>query len=467
MSLSLGLDTAVKALRAHQLAVDVASHNIANAQTPGFSRQRVILRQDGLTAADRYSHDTLLGKAGMGVTATNVDRVRDLFLDYQARQTSSAKNQYDAFSTALGRAELTFNEPGENGIQALLGQFFDAWHDVVNDPESPAARTALVHATTTLASNIQRASQDLDTLRTDVNQNVVALKDEINSRAAEISNLNRQIVQVEAGGDAANDLRDRRDLLLDQLSGIAQISYSETATHSVSVYLGNHELVSEYAYHAVDAVNDAAHAGMQKLVFQSDGLDVTSTSGKLRGLYDARDNAIPAVQDKLDTLASGMITQVNTLHKVGYGLDDSTGLDFFTGTGASDIELNAILAGDPQKIAVSSAAGTVGNADNGLAIADLQQNSMVGPGNASFDQYYASMVSVLGADVARAQGISTANGLLNDHVEAQRQSVSGVNIDEEVTNMNASQHAYQAASRVITTIDDMLDTLINRTGVTR
>jgi flagellar hook-associated protein 1 len=465
MAISLGLQTATKALRAEQLAVDVASHNIANAQSPGFSRQRVILRPEGITAADRYSHDDLLGKAGFGVSASDVNRVRDTFLDYQARQTNSQMTQFNAYSDALGRAELTFNEPGDDGIQALMGQFFDAWHDVVNDPESPAARVALVHATSTLTSNIQRASSDLSTLRSDVNRDVVSLQDEINSRAAEISGLNKQIVQVEANGDMANDLRDRRDLLLDQLSGLGQVTYSETENHSVTVYLGNHELVSQSGYQAVGAVNDPANAGMQKLVFTSDGIDVTSNSGKLRGLLDARDTAIPAVQAKLDTLATDLIAQVNAIHSTGYDLNGNPGLAFFTGTNATDIALNSAISADPSKIAASSAAGAVGNSTNALAIADLQSTASAGLNGATLDQFYANIVSVLGSDVAQAQGMAQSNGLLNSHVESQRQGVSGVNIDEEVTNMTAAQHAYQAAAKVISVIDSMLDTLINNTGI--
>src|SRR6185312_1043410 len=176
-------------------------------------RQRVILRPEGLMASSRDSHDGLLGKPGYGVSATDVTRVRDMFLDFQARQAAGSQAQYDALSTALGRAELTFNEPSDDGIQAQIGAFFNAWQDVVNDPESPAARVALVHGTKTLASNIQRANQDLATLRQDVNQDVVSLADEINSRASQIASLNQQIVQVEANGDKANDLRDQRDTL--------------------------------------------------------------------------------------------------------------------------------------------------------------------------------------------------------------------------------------------------------------
>ncbi len=465
MALSIGLDTAVKALRAHQLAVDIASHNIANAQTPGFSRQRVILRPEGLNASGWSSHDSLIGKAGIGVTAQDVTRVRDVFLDFQARQTISTQAQYDAFSTALGRAELTFNEPSDNGIATLMGQFFNAWQDVVNDPESPAARVALVHATSTLTANLQRASQDLTNLRQDVNQDLISLKDEINSRSAEIANLNQQIVQVEATGDRANDLRDRRDLLLDELSGLGQITYSETDTGAVNVYLGNHELVSNSVSDPVTAVTDSAHPGMEKLIFQGDGADVGSSTGKLKGLYDVRDTAIPGVQTKLDTFAADLIAKVNAIHSAGYGLDGTTGEDFFTGTDAATIDLNPLLASNPEKIAASTLAGTVGNSANALAISDLQHTASAALGGTTFDQYFANIVTVLGADVNRAQGLASSAGLLKDHVEAQRQSISGVNLDEEATNLSASQHAYNAAARVVTTIDDMLDTLINKTGM--
>jgi flagellar hook-associated protein 1 FlgK len=467
MSLSIGLDSAVKALRAHQLAVDVASHNIANAQSPGFSRQRVLLRPDGLNASDRNSHDSILGKSGNGVTASEVTRVRDIFLDFQARQTSSSSTQYDAFSTALGRVELTFNEPGEDGIAGLMGKFFNAWHDVVNDPESPAARVALVHATTTLTSNLQRAANDLTTLRADVNQDVISLQEQINSRSEEIANLNQQIVQVEATGDKANDLRDRRDLLLDQLSALGQVTYSENSDHSVSVYLGNHELVSQSQFQTVQAVTDPANPAMEILVFKGDQTNVTSNTGKLRGLYDARDIAIPGVLAKLDTLATNLIASVNALHAAGFGLDGTTGQTFLVGTSASTIALDPLMASNPEKIAASNLLGTVGNSANALAIADLQKMASVALGGATIEQYYGNMVSVLGSDVNRAEGLASSNALLNSHIESQRQSVSGVNLDEEITNMNSSQHAYQAASRVISTIDEMLDVLINRTGAGR
>ena len=572
MSLSIGLDTAVKALRAHQLAVDVASHNIANAQSPGFSRQRVLLRPIGITSADRNSHDALLGRTGMGVDASDVRRMRDLFLDFQARQTMGAKGQYSAYSAPLSQAEVVFNDPSDNGISALLGKFWSAWHDVVNNPESSAARTALVHSTSTLTSRLQRAHADLTQQRTDLNIRVSSIAGQINSAASEIATLNFQIKQVELNGDQANDLRDRRDVLLDQLSGLAQITYTEQPDKTVTVYLGNHELVTASTARDVAAVTDTANAGMNKIVFVGDQTDLTTNTGALRGVLDARDVQFPSVIAKLNTLAQGLIASINSVHQNGYGLDNSTGNAFFTGTDASNIAINPTLVSNARKIAAASAAGRPGDGGQALAVAnlqlaasmiagtaaanlavgeslsagntatgvtisnalqpgtyfltasganvDLRYGSATGPvvgtailaamaagtspiafmsgantvatiqvtsaggysaaaqqadllaaGNNTLqienspDAFYANLVSVLGSDVNSAKGLADSSGLLNTHLEQLRQSTSGVNLDEEVSNMNAAQHAYQAAARCITTIDEMLDTLINRTGM--
>lgn len=572
MGLSIGLDTAVKALRAHQLAVDVASHNIANAQSPGYSRQRVLLRPVGLDGSDHFSRDSLLGRPGFGVDAKDVNRVRDMFLDIQARQALSTQGQFKSLSTPLANAEVVFNDPSDDGISALLGKFWAAWHDVVNEPESSAARTALIHATTTFTTRVNAAHDQLTLQRQDLNHTVKGIAEQINAKATEIASLNLQVKQVELNGDMANDLRDRRDLLLDDLSTLANISYSEDDTGSLTVYLGTHELVFGTAARTVNAVDDPGNPGMLTLRYAIDGDAVNVSAGELRGVLDARDSALPDLLSKLDTFVSGLMNSVNSLHQQGYGLDGLTGLQFFTGSSAKDFALNSALAGSPQSIAAATAPGQPGNPANALAIAGLQTASnMIGgfatssltlnealsggvtagglsvagslqpgayhivaagpnlelrygsatgpvvgtatlaainpPGGAiqfmnganvaaavnvavagpystaqqqadlttagnnilqveaSPSTFYANLVSILGADVNRSQGLAESGSLLVDHLDGLRQSVHGVSIDEEVTALNAAQHAYNAAAKVISTIDEMLDTLINRTGV--
>lgn len=576
MALSIGLDTAVKALRAHQLAVDVAAHNIANAQTPGFSRQRVLLRPIGLEGAAWSARDSLLGKPGFGVDARDVQRIRDAFIDYQARQALSSRGQHSAFAAPLRNAETIFNDPSDDGISALLARFWAAWHDVVNEPESSAARTALVHATQTFTLRLQAAQSELDLQRRNLNQLVSSAADEINAFAREIAALNLQIKQVELNGDRANDLRDRRDVLLDKLSEVASVQYSEAQTGEVTVYLGSHELVFGATARTIVAGPDPGDPTMTKLTWQNDGFDVVAGGGKLKGILDARDQALPDLQRKLDAFAVGLINGVNTLHRQGYGLDNSTGLDFLQGTGAGDIRLNPVLAANPHRIATAAAPNSPGDASIALQIAslELRPNMVAGapathlvtgetlspgvtlvglqvaqglqPGTYTIVEnppssgtlelqydgnpigtynsanisapggtiqftsgsnvvatlyvavtgsytaaqqvadltstsagnnairvevapgdFYGNLVSVLGADVNRALGMEQSAGLLVDHLDATRQATHGVNIDEEVTNLQAAQHAYNAAARVITVIDDMLDTLINRTGATR
>jgi len=572
VGLSIGLDTAVKALRAHQLAVDVASHNIANAQSPGYSRQRVLLRPVGLDGSDHFSRDNLLGRPGFGVDAKDVNRIRDMFLDFQARQSMSGQAQYEALSTPIENAEVVFNDPSDDGISALLAKFWASWHDVVNEPESSAARVALVHATTTFTTRVRAAHDQLTQQRVDLNQSVSSIADQINAKASELASLNLQVQQVELNGDMANDLRDRRDLLLDDLSKLGNISYSEDDSGSQTVYLGTHELVVGTAARRINTVDDPLNPGMVKLQFAIDNDNVSVSAGQLKGVLDARDTALPELIGKLNLFASGLINSVNSIHQAGYGLDNATGLAFFSGTDASNIAVNATLAGNPQSIAAATGASQPGNPSNALAIANLQQatnmlsgfgasnlvvneslsagntaagitlgrmlqpgtyslvaagpnvelryGSATGPvvgtatlgaiappggtisfmngpdtvasirvevagpytggqqltdltsaGNntlqveASPSTYYGNIVSVLGADVNRAKGLSDSAQLLVDHLDGLRQSVQGVSIDEEVTNLNASQHAYNAAAKVISTIDEMLDTLINRTGV--
>ncbi|GAB4333187.1 MAG: flagellar hook-associated protein FlgK [Dehalococcoidia bacterium] len=465
MALSVGLDTAVKALRAHQLAVDVASHNIANALTPGFSRQRVLLRPVGLDGNAYMGRDSLLGRAGMGVDASDVQRVRNPMLDFQARQFLGAQAQFTALANALQQAEFVFNEPTDEGLSVSLAAYWNAWHDVVNDPESASARTALVHAATTLAVRLNRTHANLTIQRDDLNIGVRALADEINGISREIADLNLRIKQVELNGEMANDLRDRRDVLLDDLSKIASISYSEQEDSTVVVYLGNHELVVATQWRKVVVQPQAGNPGMDELVFELDGLPVQANTGKLAGLLEARDVTLLDLLAKVDDLANGLRTEVNALHQAGFGLDGTTGEDFFVGTGARDIAVNPLLMAAPEKIAAASAAGLPGDGSLALQIANLQHTKTMAGGTLTIDEFYASLVSVLGADTARAQGLAETNDLLMSHLESMRQSVSGVNIDEEVTNLTQAQHAYSAAARVLTAIDEMLDLLINRTGM--
>ncbi len=464
MGMSVGLNTAVLALRAHQLAVDVASHNVANAQSPGYSRQRVLLRPLVIPGAFGMGSG-LHANPGAGVDASALHRVRDTFLDYQARQAFSNEAYWGASTQALQRAELTFNEPSEDGLGAVMNRFWSSWHDVVTNPDSAAARSTLVNAGSAVGSRFQAMRADLGAQRGNLNTQIVDVARKINDASSEIATLNVTIAQFEAGGREASDLRDRRDMLLDGLSKLGPITYSEQPDTTVTVQWGSHTLVQANQSENVAVQADPGNTGMDRLYFTSDNAVLDTSAGELGGLKHVRDTALPALITKLDTLAAGIITNINAIHTTGYGIDNSTGNALFNGTDAATITINPVIGGNPDKLATSAAANTPGDSSMALAMANLQLDRLMAGGTQTFDEFYGNTVTVLGADVA--QSIVNVDGasLVSGHIDQSRQSVSGVNIDEEVMNMTLSQHAYDASARVITVIDSMLDTLINRTAI--
>lgn len=463
--MSIGLNTAILALRAHQLAVDVASHNIANAQTPGFSRQRVLLRPLVIGNGAFSAPAGLLANPGAGVDANDLHRVRDTFLDFQARNALGSNARWQATAGALQRAELSVGEPSDSGIAASMAQFWSSWHDVANSPTSPAARSTLVNSASALAGKFKAIRADLVSQRGDADVQITDIARQVNDATTEIATLNVKIAQFEATGAEASDLRDRRDVLLDNLGSLGNISYTEQADKTVTVEWGGHALVQGNTSETVGIEPDPGNPGMNRLIFTSDNQPLDTTAGKLAGLKDARDTALPDLVAKLDALAGGLITSINALHSTGFGLDNSTGNSFLSGTDAATIDIDAVILGDPAKIAAASAAGAPGDSSKALELANLQLQKLMAGSSQTFDEYFTNTVTVLGADVNQAINNADGASLVQQHIEAQRQSVSGVNIDEEVTNLNLAQHAYNASARVITVIDSMLDTLINRTAV--
>lgn len=464
MGMSVGLNTAVLALRAHQLSVDVASHNIANAQSPGYSRQRVLLQPLVIPGAFGMGSG-LHANPGAGVDASSLHRVRDTFLDYQARQAFSNEAYWAGATEGLQRAELTFNEPSDDGLGSVMNRFWASWHDVVTNPESAAARSTLVNAASAMGSRFQAMRADLTSQRGHVNTQVRDIARQVNDATGEIAQLNVTIAQFEASGREASDLRDRRDTLLDGLSKLGPITYQEQADRTVTVHWGSHVLVQAEQAQNVGIEPDPGNTGMDRLYFTSDSAVLDTTAGKLGGLTHVRDNALPDLITKLDTLATGLITNINAIHSTGYGIDNSTGNPLFNGTNAASITVNPVIGSNPDKLATSAGANTPGDSSKALEVANLQLQRLMAGSTQSFDEFYGNLVTVLGADVAQSKVNVDGAALVSSHVDQSRQSVSGVNIDEEVMNMTLSQHAYDASARVITVIDSMLDTLINRTAV--
>jgi len=444
VSTFMGLETTLRGILAQQLALDVTGHNIANANTVGYSRQRA-----SLVATDPYTvpgvtRPPQAGQLGTGVDVDQYERVRDAFIDIQLRAQTMLNGANQATQDGLQQVEQAFNEPSDSGLNSLLAKYWSAWQDVSNSPENLATRQALAAAASSLAGGFNQVSQQLSTLQSQTATNVTYTINDVNSIGTQIAALNDAIAKSTVTGDHPNDLLDQRDLLIDKLSELGNVALANGANGAVDVSIGGAALVTG----ATSAT--LAEASLTSL-----------TSGKLSALVRLRDTTIPGYQTQLNTIASTLISQTNTAHAAGFDLSGTAGGTFFTGTDAATIGVNSALVTNPALIAASGN-GQPGNAAAALAINTLRGTAVIG--SATIDQAYSQLVTRIGSDSQEAQRSLDTSSLLASTLQSKRDSVSGVSLDEEMTNLVRFQRGYQASARALSAMDDMLDTLITRTG---
>jgi len=447
----MGLETALRGLEANQEAIDTTGHNIANANTPGYSRQVADLTESpAMTIPANSNVDGAGVQLGTGVDVTTIERIRNTFLDAQYRAQNSSENNAQTQSTILDQIQTGLSEPSSNGLSASLSQFWSAWSDLVNDPTNPGARQTVINDGQALAQTFNTIDQQLVTVQTQVGQQYSQLlgpSGQVQSDASQIANLNASISSAEAAGQNPNDLLDQRDQLIDDLSSLANVSVSTASNGMVNVVFGDQNP-------ATPLVNGTT-------VNMPQPQDLTSAAGgqigALLGLYDqatGTGSIQTSYRDSLDNVATEVMNNVNTAYNP---TNDPTVPNFFTddptSTPAASIAVNPLVTSANLR---TSTTNNPGATDIATAIANLAGGQA--------DQDYATFVAQVGSDAQSAQNTQqTAQSLLNA-IGNQRESVSGVSLDEEMTNLISYQRAYQASSRMMTTIDSMLDTLINHTG---
>lgn len=455
MGLSVALNTAMRALLAQQQAIDAVAHNVSNVNTPGYSRQRV--RLTPVSSADGSG-------VGGGVSFEGVQRVRDLFVDFQMRQQKQAAGEAQARADSLHLLELSLGEPSDSGLRSIMGQFFNAWRDLSNAPEDGSARSAVVQIGQTFSLTAQRLARNLGDLRDNANSRMADSIAEVNNLAEQIALLNSKIASIRATGDPAGDLTDQRDLALDRLSELTNISYHEQANGGVDVILDGRSLVHGITATTIALVPNLANGNYYDLAWEIDGAPLEVTSGEIGGLFEQRDADLPSRLADLNTLIGRIITDVNAAHAAGYAHDGvTTGTPFFAGTDALDIEVDAAIIANPGLLAAATVTGAVGDGSNALTIASLQSATNLSGGSETYDSFYGGLVSRIGVAAKDAQSLAYAQSLTVDHLNELRLSVAGVNVDEEMVNLVQFQRGYEAAARVIRAVDEMLDTLVNRT----
>ncbi|MCW2600986.1 MAG: flagellar hook-associated protein 1 [Frankiales bacterium] len=442
-SLSIG----ASALYAAQRAVEVAANNVANANNAGYTRQRVTIQ----SSVPTYGTAGLRGDGdrGTGVTVMDVSRLRDRLADVSYRSEAGVSGAASARSDTLGRAESVLGTYAD-GAPESLSNFITAWDQLSTNPSDAAARNSVLTAGKQIADTINGAQQQLDAVTHEVSLRVGDDVGELNGLLSSVASLNFEIVKAGSSERQPNDLLDQRDVALDRISTLTGARIDAQPDGSVNISIGSTALVSGITAQSLTASTTDP-------VTVSLGGSPLSVAGEIGGYVATAAVDLPSYRSQLDALAVGLRDVVNAVHRQGTGTDGSTGLDFFTGTDSSDFAVNPNLT--PAGVAASQS-GAAADGNNALAISGALRTTVAVNSQTIGDALNAFGAKIGQASADAARNAKTASASLTS-AQATRASADGVSVDEEMVDLLKYQHSYEAASKVISIADGMLDTLIN------
>jgi flagellar hook-associated protein 1 len=447
-----GLQIALSSLYAQRKALQVTGQNIANVNTEGYSRQRVELTADSgpVTPAmqSRYPGP------GSGVLTGDTTRLRDQFLELRGYQEHAVDAGLTESQSVLSRIELAFDEPSDDGLSKLISGFLAGFDDVANNPDDPAARAQLVEQGKTLAAGFTQLDAALATQRSSSIDELTSLVGEVNESAAQVAELNQNITSALNNGFSPNELMDQRDQLISKMAEQVGVTVRPGDGGTIDVFVGGTAIVrgNRAVPLKVDVGTDPAQTVRVTWADDSYPAGVTGSAG---GLLGAVNDVIPRYRSGLAAVAQQLSDDVNAVHRTGYALDGSTNRDFFTAAPGGGIQVDPAIAADPSLVAASSAAGATRDGSVAQQIAELS----------GFGDRYHQLVVTLGVEAQATNRRVDIQASIVQHVDAARESAGGVNLDEEMTSMLEFQHAYDAAARFLTAVDQTLDTLIHQTGL--
>ena len=568
------IQKASSGLSASQAGLNVTGQNISNVNTEGYSRQRVELKSEASTGS-------ATGYMGLGVSTGSAKRIYDDIIAKNLRQEMSQLEYYNNIETSLKSTEIYFNELElGGGLGQAFEDYFNAWSDLANtapddSAESQSKKEVVISTATVLTTQLNEASNGLSNEREDSNKRVAMYVDEINSMAQEISIINKDITAIESNGTVANELRDRRDLLLNEMAELVDITTYENENGAVSVYIGNNALVDGVVLNKLYLVEDETNNNFYNIYWGNNqngpSIDITNNinSGKLKAELDLRDQYLKSYLDRLNTLSENLIFETNKLHSKGYGdsfftnitsnngvstrdldlaldsamsgkinegqivfsifnangefignkaiyvnptsdslndiverinkdenlplkaaitgdnklqiytedgysfaiADDTTNLlaalqinAFFEGNSSQDIKVNNLIEQNTQYLASHS---ILTEGDNSVArdIARLKYTNIESLGNSTFEGYYTTLSTKVASDLSKITSLKSTKEYSVNQLKLKLDEVAGVSLEEEFVNMIKFQKAYEANARMITTLDEMLDTIINNMGI--
>ena len=467
---------ASRSLQTQMAGVEVAGQNLANVNTPGYSRQRVIIQTDPAV-------QTGIGPEGTGASVQAIQQVVDTMLNGQIQNQASQSGFWNTQQSALENLQTSLNEfldsaqnasaananaaTTTSGLSDRIGAFFNALKSLATTPASIPARQAVVGAAQTLATTFQQIDTRLSSLHTALDTSLNNQVTSANQLLTDIASLNDQIANVENfSNGAANDLRDLRQQKLEALSSFLNYQSSTAADGSVTVTaLTSQTLVSgNQVVNALKTVADPSSGQLHVWTASNNnvltGVPYGLTGGSLVGIVNVRDGELTNLHNSIDQLASNLIAQVNTLHGSGFNLAGGTGNALFTGGNAAGIAVNQTIATDPSLLQASGTAGAAGNGSVALSLSQLASTALATLSNQTFSGFYSQTVAQVGTALSNANDQASTQTSVANMLARQRSSVSGVNLDEEMTTLMTFQRAYQASAHVVTTVDQMIQVIL-------
>ena len=554
-----GINIGLRALQTQKKSLDITGHNIANANNEAYSRQRAVHSATTPYPVPGGNLPGGAGQVGTGVEISQIQRIRDDFIDNQVRLESQQSGKWNKLAEGLNRIELILNEPSDSGLAAALDDFWSSLQDLAVFPEDPAARSAVQQRGLALVNCFQSIHSQLTEYKRSLNNDVTSIADEINSYSTRIADLNRQIASIEATGNQANDLLDTRNHLFNELNEKAAVSGYTDQNNRLNISLGGVPLVSGIRTEELTISKGQLpdHLYEDTVIFATTGNQAQINSGELAGIIETRDQTIDTYRDFLDKIAYGMAEKFNEVHRTGYNTQGEIGVDFFTvgeqKNAAAQIELSAeiresisnIAAGNfsdnPQSVRITALRdlteagydfdpdlyeyeirvssdpgaadfiyniqeitggqvvnemtatvnqgigintadfgfngeftfelqqtgeariflrGSPGSGANAVALADSLKDERVIEGEASVMKSYEALISTLGVVGQRSGQMVKNQEALLTQLTNQQQSYSGVSLDEEMANIIKYQQAYNAAAQLISTTNQLLDSLL-------
>jgi len=469
-SLFFGIELGRRALSAFRQAIDTTGHNVSNVNTPGYHLQSPILSSTDPYAMPSLSQTMGAYQMGTGVEVSKVNRHYDSAIEMRIRELLSTQENYNVNAQFLSQIE-SINSL-QSGVSQTINDFFNAFQEVSNNPESVTNRTVVIQKGVALSQEVNYLAKTLINTRSDVNDYIKQNITEANDLLKQVRDLNSLIKVVSGAGDAPNDLLDQRDVAINELRKYADVQVSDQANNGIIVYIGGRAVVQDDEYLTLTGVPNAANSNYVDIKFSDDlaGPNATILDGKLKGLIDLRDDTSKGLlfyKQQVDTFASSFITAVNTAHTAGFDLNGVAGVNFFSPVVAAEPALNMqvdapllnALNGPSLVAAASAAANVPGDGSNALAIARLATTAVIGTFTPS--DFMAQFVSNLGANVKDINAKKTATDNLMIGLENIRDSISGVSLDSEATYLTQYEKAFQAAAKIVSMYDGMIQDVLD------